>query len=169
MIEKQFLVIPSGEGVSIAIIDLAGLGATHPAPGYHWSGDLFGPSVREFFLAYLNGRSIVGLRTEDLLAASDYLAQHLQVDKLHLHAVGVAAIPALHAAALRPERFATITAEQSIGSWHEVVQTPVPENQLINTVHGAIKNYDLPDLVDLAGGGKRVKLLHPDDAQGRAK
>lgn len=156
------------EGKSVAIIDLTGLGATQQA-GRHWAGELFGPGIREFFMAYLNGRSIVGVRTEDLLAASDYLAKHLHAGKLELHAVGVAAIPALHAAALRPDRFAAVTVEQSIGTWHDVVRTPVPENQLINTVHGVLAVYDLPDLVDLAGGGKRVKLLDPVDAQGLAK
>lgn len=157
------------EGKSVAAIDISGLGATRPAPGRHWSGDLFGAGVREFYLAYLNGRSIVGLRTEDLLTASDYLAQHLRVEKLHLHAVGVAAIPALHAAALQPERFATTAVEQSIGTWQDVVQTPVPENQLINTVHGVLAVYDLPDLVEMAGGSQRVKLLRSVDVQGRAK
>ena len=41
---------------------------------------------------------------------------------------------------------------------------PVPENQLANTVHGALAVYDLPDLVGLAGGLERVTIVHRVDA-----
>ena len=43
--------------------------------------------------------------------------------------------------------------------------TPVPENQLANTVHGALAVYDLPDLVGLAGGQERVTIMDPIDAR----
>ena len=59
------------------------------------------------------------------------------------------AIPALHAAALAPDRFHQVTLERMIRSWSEVVATPEHYNQLVNAVHGVLTHYDLPDLVKL--------------------
>ncbi len=156
------------EGKTVAVVDLSGLGATRAAPGRRdWSGELFGPNIREYYLAYLNGKSFVGLRVEDLLAATDLLARKLKANKVHLVARGAAGIPALHAAALSPGKFASTTLHETLASWNDVVATPIPENQLINTVHGALQTYDLPDLVALAGGAGRVRIIDPVDAQGR--
>ncbi len=154
---------------SVAIVDLSGLGAMGPDTKRHWATGLFGPSIREFYTAYLNGRSMVGLRTEDILTASRYLSQQDSFTTVHLHAVGVTTIPALHAAALEPGRFASTTLVQSIESWHEVVTTAVPENQLLNTVHGALTIYDLPELVELAGGKTRVRREQNVDARGQSQ
>jgi len=60
-------------------------------------------------------------------------------------------IPALHAAALAPERFGNVSVEKMIRSWTEVVRAPEHYNQLVNAVHGALRHYDLPDLVKLTG------------------
>ena len=156
------------EGKTVAVVDLSGLGATRAAPGRRdWSGELFGPNIREYYLAYLKGKSFVGLRVEDLLAATDLLTRKLKADKVHLVARGAAGIPALHAAALSPGKFASTTLHETLASWNDVVSTPIPENQLINTVHGALQTYDLPDLIALAGGAGRVRIIDPVDAQGR--
>lgn len=158
------------EGKTVAIVELSGLGATRAAPHrVDWPGELFGPNIHEFYLAYLNGKSIVGLRVEDLLATTDYLAKDLNVEKVHLVAGGVAAIPGLHAAAIQPDRFASVELHSMLATWNDVVATPVPENQLINAVHGALELYDLPDLIGLAGGPDRVRIEEPIDAQGRPK
>lgn len=158
------------EGKAVAVVELSGFGATRAAPHRgDWPGELFGPNIHEFYLAYLNGKSIVGLRAEDLLAATDFLAKDLDAEKVHVVAAGAAAIPALHAAAIQPERFASVELHSMLATWNDVVAAPVPENQLINTVHGALKLYDLPDLIGLAGGPDRVRIEEPVDAQGRRK
>ena len=158
------------QGRTVAVIELSGFGATQAAPHRgDRPGELFGPNIHEFYLAYLNGKSIVGLRVEDLLAATDFLVKDLNVEKVRLVAGGAAAIPALHAAAIQPDRFAAVTLHSLLASWNDVVATPVPENQSINTVHGALKLYDLPDLVKLAGGADRVQIESTVDAQGRPK
>ena len=68
--------------------------------------------------------------------------------------IGEAAIPTLHAAALEPQLFASVQLRRMIPSWVEVVRSPETVNQLVNTVHGALKVYDLPDLTQLCGKGK---------------
>jgi hypothetical protein len=42
------------------------------------------------------------------------------------------------------------------------VNSPESLNQAVNTVHGALRFYDLPDLIDLAGPG-RVTVTDPVD------
>ena len=44
----------------------------------------------------------------------------------------------------------------------------VSKDQLVNTVHGALRHYDLPNLVELAGKD-HVKLTEPVDASGAKK
>ena len=83
---------------------------------------------------------------------------------MELVAIAETAIPALHAAALEPELFSEIKLSRMISSWGEVVKTPETQNQLINTVHGSLKVYDLPNLMTLVGK-ERVKVSHPADVK----
>ena len=55
----------------------------------------------------------------------------------------------LHAVALEPQLFSSTEFENSLESWQEVIDTPVTKNRLVNTVHGALKFYDLTDLAEL--------------------
>jgi hypothetical protein len=80
--------------------------------------------------------------------------------------VGEAGPAALHAVALEPDLFASLTLRRSLVSWSNVVHTPVTQGALINCVHGALKTYDLPDLVSLAGPA-RVTVEEPVDARGQ--
>jgi hypothetical protein len=57
--------------------------------------------------------------------------------------------PALHAAALEPQLFSSTVFENSLESWQEVIDTPITDNCLVNTVHGTLGFYDLPDLAEL--------------------
>jgi hypothetical protein len=68
--------------------------------------------------------------------------------------VGQAGIVALHAAALHPELFASVTLRNTPRDWASIVRKANPAGQLESAVHGALGTYDLPDLVRLAGEGK---------------
>jgi hypothetical protein len=61
---------------------------------------------------------------------------------------------ALHAAALNPELFASITLRDTPRQWSSVVKETVPTGQLDGVVPAALQVYDLPDLVNLAGKDK---------------
>ena len=128
-----------------------------------WSHGLLGPNYHEWALAYLLGDSMVKLRAEDILVATRFLSETQSKSKpepIVLTAIGETAIPALHAAALEPGLFSKVNLSQMIPSWGDVVKTPETHNQLINTVHGALKVYDLPELIKLAGNAK-VKVTQP--------
>ena len=125
--------------------------------------------VQDIFLAYLIGRSHVGMRTDDIAEWTSFLKTYRtngQSRKLNLVAVGEAAIPALHAAAILPDSFQSIRLQNMIRSWAEVVSSPDNHNQLVNVVHGALKHYDLPDLIGLVGTEK-VSLEDRVDVMGK--
>jgi dienelactone hydrolase len=126
--------------------DLRGIGETGPAEVNKWGGDW-----SDIFLAYLLGRSMVGMRAEDILMSARFV---LEMDgtvgpkKVNLVSIGATGPAALHAAALRPQCFDTIRISGSIKSWCEVVENPGAIGNLVNCVHGALRAYDLPDLAN---------------------
>ena len=64
----------------------------------------------------------------------------------HLIAHGEAIPPALHAAALEPQRFASLELTSELVPWDTVARTPLIQNQFVTAVWSALKEYDLPDL-----------------------
>ena len=157
------------QGQLVLAAELRGIGETETGHDKRDYGrGRFGRDVQEIFLAYLIGRSYVGMRTDDIAAWSSLLATYRaskERDALHLIAVGEAAIPALHAAALWPQRFASVRLRNMIRSWSEVVTTPESINQAASIVHGALKQYDLPNLIELVGD-RPVSAEEPVDVLG---
>lgn len=141
------------DGYTVVSIDMCGQGET--ASGKR---DALLTDWKTYYLAYLLGKPLIGLRTEDALAAGHFVAYyHKPADKprrVHLVGVGQAGIVALHAAALRPELFASVTLRNTPRDWSSVVKQSAPQGQLDSAVHGALEVYDLPDLVGLIGENK---------------
>ena len=139
------------DGFVVVAVDLRGIGETAAGKPDALLGDW-----KNYYLAYLLGQSLVGLHTEDTLTAGNFVAYYKTKTprKVHLVAVGRAGIPALHAAALAPEVFTSITLRQPLESWSSIVGRPVPSGLLPTTVHGALQVYDLPDLVRVVGAEK---------------
>ena len=137
-------------GHAVVSVDLRGQGET--------GTDKRDPVLTDwktYYLGYLLGQSLVGLRVEDALAAADFVAYYQKnranPREVHLVAVGQAGIIALHAAALQPQLFTSVTLRKTPRSWSAVVAESAPSGQLDSTVHGALATYDLPDLVRLIG------------------
>src|SRR5690606_27048688 len=117
-------------------------------------------------IAYLVGQSLVGMQTEDILVATRYLLERTEAKQIDLVATGELTIPALHAAAIEPERFGRVRLEEGLVSWANVVETPQSVNQIPGVVHGALRVYDLPELRAMLGD--RVEVVRPRDAAGNA-
>lgn len=141
------------EGYVVVSLDLRGQGET--ATGKR---DPLLSDWKTYYLGYLLGKPLVGMRVEDLLAARDFVAHYEKKDaatrKVHLVAVGQSGIVALHAAALDPNAFTTVTLRGTPRDWSTLVRQSYPEGQIDSAVHGALTAYDLPDLVRLAGKDK---------------
>ncbi|REJ94670.1 MAG: hypothetical protein DWQ34_08000 [Planctomycetota bacterium] len=138
------------EGYVVVSVDLRGQGEIATD-----NDDLLG-DWKTYFLAYLLGKPLVGLQTVDALTAAHFAAYYQTSTPRNVHLVGVgqAGVTALHAAALNPERFASVTIRDAPQDWASVVSEPVPAGRLTGTAHGALEVYDLPNLVQLAGEEK---------------
>ncbi|NIA12831.1 MAG: prolyl oligopeptidase family serine peptidase [Nitrospiraceae bacterium] len=151
------------EGGLVLAPDLRGMGETMTTEGSGGWRDRFGPGWQDFYRAYLLGRSYVGMRTEDILVCARYLAACEGADSprpVRLIGIGEAGIPALHAAALEPGLFDGLRLERTLPSWVDVVNSPEAKEQLQSTVHGALRFYDLPDLIETLPA-ERVTIADP--------
>lgn len=170
---KQLQAQPGGDlenlvkqGKLVLAVDLRGMGETQQT-GQRKFDLLFGSDWKDTFTAYLLGRSYVQMRAEDILICAGYLTDQLPArvsKKLELIAVGNVGVPALHAAALEPHKFQKIKISETLISWSDVIHRRLTKNQLVNTVHGALKTYDLPDLAVLLGD--KLTIENPLDANG---
>ncbi len=149
-------------GRRVLAVDLRGTRETQPGAQGNLSGAT-GPDWKEVFTAYLLGRSHVGMRAEDVLVCARFLKGQY-AEPLELIAVGNVGVPALHAAALEPNLFASVKIQRSLRSWSNVIEAGRSINQQVNAVHGALATYDLPDLG--ATLGDKLTFAEPLNALG---
>ncbi|MEA3224489.1 MAG: acetylxylan esterase [Planctomycetota bacterium] len=142
-------------GRRVLTVDLRGVGETLQTTQRKLSGAT-GPDWKEVFTAYLLGRSYVGMRAEDVLICARFLKQE-HGGPVELIAVGNVGVPALHAAALEPDLFASVKLVRSLTSWSNVIELGRSVNQQVNAVHGALMTYDLPNLAGTLGNKLTVK------------
>ncbi|MBI4664337.1 MAG: acetylxylan esterase [Verrucomicrobia bacterium] len=157
------------QGHIVLSAELRGIGETQTGRDKRDYGNgLFGLDSQEVFLAYLIGKSYVGMRTEDVQSWTVFLRNFQATprhNRLHLVAQGAAALPALHAAALNPNTYETITLRNMIRSWEDIVSTPECA-QPDQVVHRALWSYTLVDLVETVGAEK-VRIVEPVAVLGR--
>jgi cephalosporin-C deacetylase-like acetyl esterase len=140
-----------GDGYVVVAVDLRGQGETASGKPDKLLGEW-----KSFYLAYLLGKPLVGMHAEDVLVTGRFVANYetKKPRKVHLVAVGNTGIAALHAMALEPELFASVTLRGTPESWSAVVGQKAPAGLLTSTVHGALRAYDLPDLMRTIGPDK---------------
>ena len=132
-------------GLTVLDIDLRGMGETGPSRGGMWGGDW-----NDIFVSYLLGRSLTGMRADDVIASARVLSslEGKQRGKpVTLSAHGTAAPAALHAASLERGLFSDVEiVGPSPESWMEAVAQPQRGGHLAHVIHGAMEVYDLTDL-----------------------
>lgn len=147
------------KGETVLVIDIRGTGETQPV-GQGWYNPRFGYNGGNAILSYLIGKSLVGQRAEDVLAVARWLCKNESVDSIKLVASGELTIPALHAAAVEPQLFSAVELKRGLVSWANLIDTPLSVNQIAGLVHGALAEYDLPDLAMLYAGNLTVTDAH---------
>ncbi|MEX2016454.1 MAG: hypothetical protein WD873_07415, partial [Candidatus Hydrogenedentales bacterium] len=153
-------------GHAVLAVDLRGMGETAPAPSGNNSFDQhFGNGWQDFFVAYLLGKSYVGMRADDVTTAARF-AEHFfpahAIRQTFLVGTDVATVPALHAAAVAPERFDKVRLERGLVSWSTMLVNPLRPGMLEHAVHGALQLYDVADLVRLLPEGVLVLEEHEE-------
>ena len=150
-------------GRLVVAVDIRGVGETLGV-GQPYFEPYFGSDGQDFYIAYVLGRSYVGMRAEDILIVADLLQQN-HPGPISLIAIGHVAIPALHTAALEPQLFDSVRLKHPLVSWSNVVQMGKSQDQLVNTVHGALTVYDLPNLAETLGD--KLTIEEPLNALGK--
>jgi hypothetical protein len=150
-------------GEAVLAVDIRSNGQTQTTtPG------LFGSEFQDGQIAYELGRSIVGMRTEDVLVCARYAAERTSGGAngpVELVTIGNVGIPALHAAALEPAMFRSVTLRNMLVSWSNIVHNRMNKPSLMGgIIHGALQHYDLPNLE--ATLGAKLKVEQPVDAMG---
>jgi cephalosporin-C deacetylase-like acetyl esterase len=132
------------EGDSLLFLDLRDSGLTTTKNWRFYGADQW--------ISLMLGTSYLAMRTGDLLAVAKWFRE--KGTPVHLHAEGEMVPVAIHAAALKPEWFESITLDGGITSWETVIDSRAPVPHLHSVVHGALRHYDLKDLVELIPPGK---------------
>jgi dienelactone hydrolase len=150
-------------GHVVLAVDLRGTGETQQTNQKNYFRPYAGFDGQDIYMAYLLGRSYVGMRTEDVLVSTGFLREQ-QPGTVNLIAVGNVGVPVLHAAALEPDLFGSVKLVRPLISWSNVIKLGRSYNQLVNTVHGALTTYDLPILA--ATLGNKLTIEEPLDSLG---
>ena len=161
VVDKALTLMKSGKAV--LAVDVRGNGETEQHGQLNYENYL-GTDWEDFYKAYVLGRSYVGMRAEDILVCARWLAARYHTESVTMDVSGNLGVPALHAAAMEPQLVKKLHLDRTLASWQHVVHQHPTHNQLINTVHGALRSYDLPDLQALIK--RKVDIIGPLDAQG---
>ena len=143
--------------------------ALTPRPSPPGAEEAKSPLLGGFYLlslrADLVGRTLLGMRVDDVFQAVDFLASRSDVDphKIVAEGSGHMGLVLLHAAALDP-RLSHITVNHTVASYRGLLDASLPIDAPEDVVPGVLLHYDVPDLVRSLGS--RVTIADPskDDA-----
>jgi dienelactone hydrolase len=130
--------------------------ALTPRPSPPGTDDMKSPLLGPFYLlslrADLIGRTLLGLRVDDVLRATDFLAARPDVDTAQLCAVasGHMGLVLLHAAVLDP-RLRHLSVDHVLTSYRSLLNAPLPIGAPEDILPGVLLHYDIPNLVQLLG------------------
>lgn len=130
--------------------------ALTPRPSPPGTDDMKAPLLGPFYLfslrADLVGRTLVGLRVDDVIHAVDFLAGRSDVDPAHIsaQASGHLGLVLLHAGVL-DRRIHAIEVDHVLSSYRSLVDAPLPSGAPEDVIPGVLLRYDIPDLVRALG------------------
>jgi cephalosporin-C deacetylase-like acetyl esterase len=154
-------------GTVVLAIDARGFGETQiksegtTDDNRIWFGDASSTSA-----AFLLGKTLVGLRSLDIIRGFDLLSGRTEVSPRTIRLVGVggASVPALFAAAL-DDRIQSVELDRMLMSYRSVIETPIHRQAYEQVIPGVIRKFDLPDLV-AALSPRSVRITSLVDAMG---
>jgi cephalosporin-C deacetylase-like acetyl esterase len=136
-------------GMVVLSIDARGYGETQVNTGMNSTefGHYFG-DFKDTMAALLVGKTMVGMRTLDIRRGVDLLSARSDIDRNRIYVYGKKAgsVPALYAAVL-DGRIRKVVLEGMLSSYDSVVENKIHRQVFESVVPGALKFYDLPDLV----------------------
>jgi len=121
---------------------------------------ILGPFYLTELRAELVGKTLLGLRVDDVIAAVNFTSHGTTVDpnQVTAQASGHLGLVLLHAAALDP-RIKHITIDHTLESYKSLLQAPMPIDAPEDILPGVLLYYDIPDLIKALG--PRVTFTDP--------
>ncbi len=136
-------------GMVVLSIDARGFGETQVNTDVdrrefnHYFGDF-----KDAMTALLVGKTMVGMRALDITRGVDLLSarQEIDRDKIYVYGRKGGSVPVLYAAVV-DRRIRKVVLENMLSSYDSVVENKIHRQVFESVVPGALKFYDLPDLV----------------------
>lgn len=135
-------------------------------PGWdEMKSPILGPDYLLSLRAELVGKTLVGLRVDDVIRATDYLAQRRDVDAARISARGSGhmGLVLMHAAVL-DGRLKHISVDHVLESYKSLIEAPLPVGAPEDVIPGVLRRYDIPDLAHVLG----ARLTERDALAGTA-
>jgi cephalosporin-C deacetylase-like acetyl esterase len=127
-----------------------------PRPSPPGTEETKSPILGPFYLtelrAELVGKTLLGLRVDDVIRATDFFASGSTEDpnQITAQASGHLGLVLLHAAILDP-RLKHITIDHTLESYRSLIEAPLPTGAPEDILPGVVKRYDIPDLTKSLG------------------
>ena len=138
--ERVRRLVAAGRAAMVA--DLVGTGEIGGRKHSFYGAD--NPDEEIAVMLYVLGRSLVGVRAEEVVVLADYL-KRLTSRPVEIVAHDRSTIPAAHARAVRCDLISSVELIRPPLSWSEAVRTAAVY-RFANAVNGALLHYDWPDL-----------------------
>src|SRR5215204_1764599 len=135
-----------------------------------WVDEIKSPLLGVHYLlslrARLVGKTIVGMRADDIVRAVDWLTARADVERAGIAAYGNGphGVALLHAAAL-DERIGRVFVENTLAAYRLAVERPVHRNLSEVALPGVLLRYDIGDLL-LAVSPRPVVFINPVNSVG---
>lgn len=147
----------NANGRKIAAVELRGWGDSQAIGRTYYAHAHFGTDGSDNCLAYLLGKTYVGLRVDDLCAAATYYRATRGVKRIRLVAEGWAGTVALIAAIACPELFDEVELVGELPTWTEQLAREYGPIPLTNAIHGVLNDFDVDDLENYLDGIGKLK------------
>ena len=141
--------------------------AITPRPSPPGTDDMKSPILGPFYLlslrADLVGKTLIGMRVEDVLQIIDYLSRRPDVDSTRIDAMGSGhlGLVLLYAATL-DKHIRHLTVDHVLASYHSLLDAPLPIGAPEDIIPGVLLHYDIPSLTTSLG----PRLTETDPLQG---
>jgi hypothetical protein len=126
-----------------------------------------GPYMPELLRAVVVGKTIVGMRVDDLVRVVNWICGRGDVDRqqISLYGRGGLGMAALHAAAI-DERVGRVLLENSLLSYRSALEAALHKNLSETLIPGVLTRYDTPHLMQ-AVFSRPIFLINPSNAMGQ--
>jgi cephalosporin-C deacetylase-like acetyl esterase len=141
--------------------------APRPSPpgNEETKASILGPFYLTELRAELVGKTLLGLRVDDVIAAVNFTSGGTTVDpnQITAQASGHLGLVLLHAAVLDP-RLKHIAIDHTLESYSSLLDAPMPIDAPEDILPGVLLHYDIPDLIQSLG--PRLTLTKTRPAEG---